>query len=238
MQDIERSLGFEEIEIPEGRRQVDRAAVKRLAESIDRIGLRHPITVRRKRGESGKYILVAGLHRLEACRKLGREHVPATITSLSSGDARLWEIAENLHRADLTKLERDELVAEWVKIAGDEVLAQSEPKPSGGRPEGGVRAAARDLGIERSDARRAVEVASLSDEAKQAARETGMDNNRSAMLAAAKEHTPQAQAEKIVELSQRRPVPPSTWQDQFNRLWDSGTAADHDWARKKINAAA
>lgn len=32
-------------------------------------------------------------------------------------EARMWEIAENLHRADLTVLERDEHIAEWVRLS-------------------------------------------------------------------------------------------------------------------------
>jgi ParB-like chromosome segregation protein Spo0J len=69
-----------DITIPEGRRKIDDEAVKRLAESIEQIGLIHPITVVRKRGtgttatKSGKYIrseyiLVAGLHRIEAYKR-------------------------------------------------------------------------------------------------------------------------------------------------------------------------
>ncbi|WP_428030036.1 hypothetical protein [Ancylobacter sp.] len=95
------------------------------------------------------------------------------------------KIAENLHRAELTALERDEQVALWVKLNAERQSAQSEPIESkrgdgkGHRPESGVRAAARELGIEKEDARRATKVASLSDEAKEAAREAGLDDNRS-----------------------------------------------------------
>jgi hypothetical protein len=35
---------------------------------------------------------------------------------MNNDEARLWEIAENLHRAELSKVERDENVAEWIKI--------------------------------------------------------------------------------------------------------------------------
>lgn len=38
---------------------------------------------------------------------------------------------------------------------------QSAPKPQGGRPESGINAASRELGIEATDASRAVKVASL-----------------------------------------------------------------------------
>lgn len=80
------------------------------------------------------------------------------------------EIAENLHRAELTVLERDEQVAEWIELSAKVISAQPEPKMDRGRPESGIAAASRDLGIERKDAQRAVKVASLTDEAKQAAR--------------------------------------------------------------------
>jgi uncharacterized ParB-like nuclease family protein len=193
--DISLPITIDDIDILDGRRQVNPAAVKRLADSIDQIGLRHPITVREK---GDRYILVAGRHRIEAFRKLEREHIPATIVKMTNDDARLWEIAENLHRADLSKLERDEQVAEWIKIT-DRISVQSETK-SIGRPEGGVRAAARALGVDHVDAHRAVRVASLSEEAKNAAREAGLDDNRSALLEAASKPTV---AEQVAAIHQR-----------------------------------
>lgn len=227
--DLHMPLGFDEIEVPEGRRKLNPAVVKKLAESIDKIGLRHPITVRKHRD---RYILVAGLHRMEACRKLGREHVPALITTFTNADARLWEISENLHRAELTKIERDENIAEWIRIVEEEVSAQHGQKPQGGRPEGGISAAARELGISRQDAERAVKVDSLSDEAKEAAHEHGLDDNRAALLKAADEPTSDAQVAKIVQLSQPKAKDgPSEWREAFTRLWDRASAADREWAR-------
>jgi ParB/RepB/Spo0J family partition protein len=174
---------------------VNAAAVKRLADSIDKIGLRHPITVREK---GDRYVLVAGRHRIEAYKKMDIEHIPATIVKMTNDDARLWEIAENLHRAELTKLERDDNIAEWIKIT--ERVSSQVGKKLEGRPEGGVNAAARELGIPKNDAYRAVQVSSLSDEAKDAARETGLDNNRSALLDAASKPTV---AEQVAEIHRR-----------------------------------
>lgn len=194
-QDIHMPLALDDIEIAEGRREINAAAVKRLADSIEQVGLRHPITVRR-RGEG--YVLIAGRHRIEAFRKLGREHIPSLIVSMTNDQARLWEIAENLHRADLTKLERDENVAEWIKIT-ERISSQSGTK-SVGRPESGVNAAARELGVGKTDAHSAVKVAAMSNEAKDAARETGLDNNRSALLDAASKPTV---AEQVAEIHRR-----------------------------------
>ena len=196
MADINLSIMIDDIIVNDGRREINAASVKKLAQSIEHVGLRHPITVRRK-GE--KYLLIAGNHRLEACKKLGREYIPASVVSMTNDDARLWEIAENLHRAELTKLERDDNIAEWIKIT-ERISGQFDRKLSVGRPEGGVAAAARELGVEESDAKRAVRVASLSDEAKEAARETGLDNNRSALLDAASKPTV---AEQVAEIHRR-----------------------------------
>lgn len=217
-------LSFEEIIIPEGRREIDPAVVKRLADSIESVGLRHPITVRRKGDE---YVLVAGRHRLEACRKLGREHVQATIVTMTNAEARMWEIAENLHRAELSKLERSEQVAEWVKLR-ESVSRQVDGKP--GRPEGGTSAASRELGISEPEARRSLQIAGMTDEAKEAAQEAGIDDNQSKLLQVAKE-APERQVAKVYELKNNF-ANTRTWRDDFERLWAKGTEDDHAWARE------
>lgn len=196
-------VALDDIEVGPKHREVNAAAVKRLADSIEQIGLRHPVTVREK---GGKYLLVAGRHRVEAFRKLGRDFVPASIVKMTNDEARLWEISENLHRADLSKLERDEQVAEWIRITERVSNSQSESLREdgrGGRPRG-IESAARELGVERQDAHRAVKVASLSEEAKDAAREVGLDNNRSALLEAAAKPTV---AEQVAAIHHRHMAP-------------------------------
>ena len=72
---------------------------------------------------------------------------------------------------------------------------------------GGVNAASRELGIDKYDAHRAVKVASLSPEAKKAARETGLDDNRKALLEAARAPAEQ-QAAIIVDFAARKSARP------------------------------
>ena len=86
----------------------------------------------------------------------------------------------------LPQMERDKLVAEWCRLVGrGEVSAQVAPKVQNGRPKGGEREAARQLGLDRDDVRRAIKVASITPEAQQAAHEVGLADNRSALLEAA-----------------------------------------------------
>ena len=174
-------IAIADITTPPSKREINEEAVEGLMASMTKLGLQTPITVYLDE-MTGQPILSVGGHRLEAARRLGR----------------MWEISENLHRADLTALERDEQIAEWIELVErrrpkDQVSNEAN-KPSqvatvskGGRgKEGGARAAARELGITKDDAHRAKRVAGLSEEAKQIARKTGLDENRSVLLEAAK----------------------------------------------------
>lgn len=190
-------------------------AVDAIAASMSSIGLRTPISVRYyderpdhlPPGEtSDALVLLTGATRLAAAKSLGWEMIECFVYYDGDEiDARLWEIAENLHRAELTALERDEQVALWVKLNAEKVSRQVDAKPRGGRPEGGTRAAAREIGISEPDARRAVKVASLTDEAKEAARDLGLDNNRTALLQAAKAE-PKKQAAVVRDYAEQKQV--------------------------------
>lgn len=76
----------------------------------------------------------------------------------------------------MTALERDELTARWVALVAERDAGKvAQPAPvseaKGGRGnEGGIRKAARELDMPRDAVRRAVKVAALSPEAKEAAR--------------------------------------------------------------------
>jgi len=59
-------------------RTLDEAKVETRAEDILEHGLETPVQLRRDE-ERGRYVLVAGLHRLEAVRALGEETIEALI---------------------------------------------------------------------------------------------------------------------------------------------------------------
>lgn len=107
-------LNPDTIKVENRARALNEDAVARLVGSIERIGLQTPISVRWAPEGDDEYsaILIAGAHRLEACKRLEMMFIPVMVHEGSNDEARMWEISENLHRADLTALERSEHVAE------------------------------------------------------------------------------------------------------------------------------
>lgn len=93
-----------EIKVNPRRRGALEKDIKELALNISEIGLLNPITL------TGDYILIAGLHRLEAVKLLGWTEVECSITGLSGLSAELAELDENFARANLSPLELGELL--------------------------------------------------------------------------------------------------------------------------------
>ena len=110
--------------------------VEALAESIARLGLLNPITVV-PTGDC--YRLVAGLHRLEACRRLGWTTIPATVATMGELAAELAQIDENLVRNDLTVLERAEHLARR-KAIYEKLHPETRHGGAPGRKGGGKKA--------------------------------------------------------------------------------------------------
>jgi ParB family chromosome partitioning protein len=204
--------------VPGDRRERDPEAVSQLADSMSAIGLKTPITVRMVKRDVdtdgsdaiADHFLVTGAHRLEAARSLGWSEIDAFVLDGDEVEARLWEIAENLHRKELTVLQRSQLIADWVKIANQR-SGQVVQKPNGGRPEGGIAQAARALpvpgkteGGRRKNIERSMKIDEISPEAKQAAESAGLADNQSALLKIAAEPTAEAQAAKVAELAGRK----------------------------------
>ena len=70
-----------------------------LLESIKETGLLEPITVRFL--SEGKYEIISGHRRVEACKKLGLSKIPATIKELSKDEAIVAMVGSNIHREHL-----------------------------------------------------------------------------------------------------------------------------------------
>jgi ParB-like chromosome segregation protein Spo0J len=123
-------------------RGVDRVHVDRLAGSVTEIGLLEPIVVRSLGGE---YEVMAGLHRVEAFRKLGRQTIPAIVREADDLLAELVLIDENLCRHDLSPAERS-IAMKRRKAIYLQLHPETRPTADGG--EGRHKETRRQLGDE------------------------------------------------------------------------------------------
>jgi ParB-like chromosome segregation protein Spo0J len=207
-----------EIDLSHTIRPYNASVVAELAQSIRAIGLQTPLTCIVR---EGRCVLVSGRNRLEALSVIGCEQAPVRIVDFDDVDAQLWQLSENLHRAELTKLEYDKQVVRYaellkVKLVGETTAPplhapKDEPLRQTGAQYGELAAdkvssrfVARELNIPEQTVRRAYQTSSLSPEAQEAAVETGLDDNRSALLEAAKANSPRAQAAIIRDIAERR----------------------------------
>src|SRR6476619_6563099 len=116
------------------RSKLNEKKITKLMDSIEKIGLTELPCVRYIKDEDGgdRAVLVVGWHRLEALKRLGHEWVECRIFEGSETAARLWEVSENLHRADLTPDDRDKHIREWFNLTGqdhkEEGAQENEPE--------------------------------------------------------------------------------------------------------------
>jgi hypothetical protein len=113
------------IRVPPGRREL--GDLKRLAASIHRDGLRHPVVV------DDDHTLVAGRRRLLACELLGWTEVDARyVGALSEAELRAIGLEEILQRRRLSPEERSRTLDTLVRVVEGIVLA--ERLAEGGTP--------------------------------------------------------------------------------------------------------
>jgi ParB/RepB/Spo0J family partition protein len=202
-----KSIPIAQIQIVGSRRTLDEETVRILSLSIEQSGLRNPISVIAGTPSGRIYNLVTGVHRLEASKRLGRSTIDAFVMEEGQVDVSRWRIEENLLRRDLNVLNTAEATAEWVRLAEAD-FGHVVHKPSGGRPEGGVARAARQLPVagkseeaRRKAVERAIRIDQISAEAKTAAINAGFADNQRTLLEIAKQPTLEAQLLKVEELS-------------------------------------
>lgn len=105
------SIPVARVELGRRLREISEAQVVALMASIGDVGLLNPITVYpRKVIEAGisvdGYGVVAGAHRLEACKRLGHTEIAAQVVGLSELERQIAECDENLCGTTLTPSER------------------------------------------------------------------------------------------------------------------------------------
>lgn len=76
--------------------------LEELAESIKKNGLLSPILVRKV---DGKYQIIAGERRWQACKKIGMAKVPVRIMEADDDQAIILALIENIQRSDLNPIE-------------------------------------------------------------------------------------------------------------------------------------
>lgn len=232
--------------------------VKRLCASMREVGLINPITLRPQKGVG--YWLVAGLHRLEAAKRLHWDSIPAIIVEAKDADARLAEIDENLMRGELTPAERAIHVAERKRL-----YEEMHPETQ----HGGVRrGSSRQVGDLKGDrftaetsertgiSERAVQRdAARGNKIKNLDKVIGTSLDKGEELDALARLEPEQQDEIItraasgdnVSARQRLTSPPShhpqddaersiKWRRSFEKVWNSApSAADREWAMEWID---
>lgn len=181
-------VNINEIVVPEGRRALRN--VEALAESIQEVGLLNPITL------TMDYRLIAGYHRLEACKRLGWGEIEANVRDLDGLRGELAEIDENLIRNELTALERGEELARRKEIY-EAIHPETKSVRDRGGPGRGNKNERHDVASFSDDTaskvgqsprtvQRAVKVAELPEDERDALRNTPVADSQKDLLALAR----------------------------------------------------
>ncbi|MDP2258100.1 MAG: ParB N-terminal domain-containing protein [Caulobacter sp.] len=135
-------LPAEQVVVGERLRPLSPAKVEALIVSFHEAGALPPILTRPVdlEGDLPVVALVAGLHRLEACRQMGVP-VDCMVREMSDAVAQLTEIDENLLGPDLNALDRAVFIAArlpvWAAMNPDRV--EDDQKPKRGRPKNSAK---------------------------------------------------------------------------------------------------
>lgn len=161
------SIPLDRIDVGPRLRRVDPAWVELLAASMAERGQQTPIEVRPSE-EEGRYLLIAGGHRMAAAEVAGLDSLNAIVTQATDDEAELAEIDENLMRRELTPLDRAVFLAArkdvWLRLHPETGHGKAK-KNKGEERRTGVpsfdRATAERLGLDPRSIRRAVSRASI-----------------------------------------------------------------------------
>ena len=106
-------IPLDRIKVTTRLRSTDHDKVTDIAESVEGIGLLHPITV----SQHGDWFhLLSGMHRLEAFRQLGRQTIPVNIKEADPLVEELIEVEENLVSSRLSAIDEARFIVRWEEI--------------------------------------------------------------------------------------------------------------------------
>jgi hypothetical protein len=179
--------------------------VDTLVESFTAVGQIQPVSVSRD-CQDGRYKLHGGAHRVLAADKVGWSTIQALVFEREPEDLELIQIAENLHRKNLSVLESARQQKRWLDVVRQRGVQHAQP--GGAQPhDRGYSKAARLFDETREGMRRSESIASIPDEVVSHIMRHELDNNQKVLLEIAKATTVEAQIEKIRDLAERKRIP-------------------------------
>jgi Predicted transcriptional regulators len=131
MIEVNKLLEFEDHIFP----GYDENSMKGLMVSIESRGVVTPILVRKHPKKLGKYEILAGHNRVEACKRLNVDIIPARLfNDLSENDAKMIVIETNLNQRNLNDFkvsERAYIISEWDRLRDDtDIEKENEESPN------------------------------------------------------------------------------------------------------------
>ena len=184
-----------------------------LIDSIKEVGLLNPITVNQD------MVLIAGLHRLEAFKKLGKTKIPVRIIDINELLTELAEIDENIIRTELTALEKSEQLSRRKEIyeqlhpeATTKAIKESNlPKRKDcvlDNSETKVKSFTQDTAEKTGKSQRAIQQSlqianDITPEAKEKIKGTSIENKKTALLEVAQAE-PETQVQVVEELQTKK----------------------------------
>jgi ParB family chromosome partitioning protein len=142
-------VDVDDIVLGNGGRKIDHRKVKQLERSIADQGLQCPIHIYKpNKSHKGKFGLAAGQHRLLAVKNLGFQTVSAVIIKREQATA--WRASENLHRNNLSELDKSLAIVEYARERERLPNVKTEVTNGGKQPnDRGYKRLAKDTGYDR-----------------------------------------------------------------------------------------
>lgn len=165
------------ISVEERKRVLSFEKVDDIKQSLERSDLIQPIMVT----SSGR--LVAGLHRLEAFKRLGRKTIPAVVVEDNKLLNELREIDENLVRSPLTALERGEHHRRAKEIIDTRLNVEGDGRNNFAETSHYTQDAAERLNLSRRSIQQEIRIATLlNQEIRDLIRETPVSDRKNDLL--------------------------------------------------------
>lgn len=184
-------VNIDEIKVKNRKRNLQ--DVSELKESIKELGLLNPITV------NSDMTLIAGHHRLQACKELNCYQISAIIIDADEIKAELMEIDENIVRKDLKALERAEQLKRRKELyeklnpecSSNYVKAQNLPRRNNFALEKEQKSFTKDTSQKTGKSQRSIQqdiqiANNISEDLKLEIKEAGLENKKTALLEIAK----------------------------------------------------